>query len=409
MQAGAVKHNVNLLAAAFALTAVSYGLARFAFGLLLPEIRTELSLDIATTGWIGSSAFVAYCIGVSITFMLNRACSPRAIALAAGLASTIGMVTITLSSSGWMLGTGVALAGLSTGLTSPPLATAVSLRFDDAHRPKANAIINAGTAAGIVFSGLASLIAFGGWRELYILFSAISCAVTVWVLYAVPTEQNRTTSEPASFAMFKRPGMLALCTGSFLMGLSSTAIWTFGGSLLRDEFDFMQSDIAWIWVALGLAGVTGAMTGRFVQRFGPVRVHWISLVGMAAGIMGLSCTSISVASAFISVALFGASYIVSSGAFLIQGIRLLPDRPDLGLGIPFLILASGQSAGSPLFGALLAHWGVGVALAVFAGVALLAGCIRPRRSCPRQSEYLSQADQSRPRSGSNPALRDTLR
>jgi predicted MFS family arabinose efflux permease len=382
-----MKHNVNLLAAAFALTAVSYGLARFAFGLLLPEIRTELSLDIATTGWIGSSAFVAYCIGVCITFALNRACSPRAIAFAAGLASTIGMVIITLSTSGIVLGLGVALAGLSTGLTSPPLATAVSLQFDDTHRPKANAIINAGTAAGIVLSGLASLIAFGGWRELYILFSVISCAVAVWVLYAVPATHERTASEPMSFAIsfaiFKRPGMLALCTGSILMGLSSTAIWTFGGSLLRDEFDFTQTDIAWIWVTLGLAGVTGAMTGVFVQRFGLVRVHWVSLAGMAVGIVGLSFTSVSVAFAFFSVALFGASYITSSGAFLIQGIRLLPDRPDLGLGIPFLILAAGQSAGSPLFGALLSGWGADVALAAFAGVALLSGFIVPRQSAAK--------------------------
>jgi len=380
MLASTVKHNGNLLAAAFALTAVSYGLARFAFGLLLPQIRTELSLDIGTTGWIGSSAFVAYCIGVCITFALNRACSPRALAFAAGLASTIGMVIITLATSGVVLGLGVALAGLSTGLTSPPLATAVSLQFDDAHRPKANAIINAGTAAGIVFSGLASLLAFGGWRELYILFAAISCAVAVWVLYAVPTGHERTASEPISFAIFKRPGMLALCTGSFLMGLSSTAIWTFGGSLLRDEFNFTQTDIAWIWVALGLAGITGAMTGVFVQRFGLVRVHWVSLAGMAAGMIGLSFTSVSVAFAFISVALFGASYITSTGAFLIQGIRLLPDRPDLGLGIPFLILAAGQSAGSPLFGALLTGWGVGIALPVFAGAALLSGCIRPWHS-----------------------------
>ena len=380
MQASTVKHNVNLVAAAFALTAVSYGLARFAFGLLLPQIRTELSLDIATTGWIGSSAFVAYCIGVCITFALNRACSPRAIAFAAGLASTIGMVIITLSTTGWVLGLGVALAGLSTGLTSPPLATAVSLQFDDAHRPKANAIINTGTAAGIVFSGLASLLAFGGWRELYILFSVISCVVAVWVLYAVPTGRERTTSEPMSFAIFKRPGMPALCAGSVLMGLSSTAIWTFGGSLLRDELDFTQRDIAWIWVALGLAGLAGAMTGVFVQRFGLVRVHWVSLVGMAAGMIGLSFTSVSVAFAFISVALFGASYITSSGAFLIQGIRLLPDRPDLGLGIPFLIIAAGQSAGSPLFGALLTGWGMGVALAVCAGVALLSAWIRPTSS-----------------------------
>jgi predicted MFS family arabinose efflux permease len=387
MQASTVKHNVNLLAAAFALTAVSYGLARFAFGLLLPQIRTELSLDIGTTSWIGSSAFVAYCIGVCITFALNRTCPPRALAFAAGLASTVGMVIITLSTTGVILGLGVALAGLSTGLTSPPLATAVSLQFDDTHRPKVNAIINAGTAAGIVLSGLASLLAFGGWRELYILFSVISGAVAAWVLYAVPTGHERTASEPMSlaisFVIFKRPGMLALCTGSFLMGLSSTAIWTFGGSLLRDEFNFTQTDIAWIWVTLGLAGVAGAMTGVFVQRFGLARVYWVSLAGMAVGRIGLSFTSVSVAFAFISVALFGASYITSSGAFLIQGIRLLPDRPDLGLGMPFLILAAGQSAGSPLFGALLTHWGVGIASAVFAGAALLSGCMRPRHSADK--------------------------
>jgi predicted MFS family arabinose efflux permease len=104
---------------------------------------------------------------------------------------------------------------------------------------------------------------------------------------------------------------------------------------------------------------------------------------MAAGMIGLSFTSVSVAFAFISVALFGASYITSSGVFLIQGIRLLPDRPDLGLGIPFLILASGQSAGSPLFGALMTGWGAGMALAVFACVALLSACIRPRHSADK--------------------------
>jgi predicted MFS family arabinose efflux permease len=136
-------------------------------------------------------------------------------------------------------------------------------------------------------------------------------------------------------------------------------------------------------VTLGLAGVAGAMTGVFVQRFGLARVYRVSLAGMAVGMIGLSFTSVSVAFAFISVALFGASYITSSGAFLIQGIRLLPDRPDLGLGIPFLILAAGQSAGSPLFGALLSGWGAGVALAAFAGVALLSGFIVPQQSAAK--------------------------
>lgn len=80
--------------------------------------------------------------------------------------------------------------------------------------------------------------------------------------------------------------------------------------------------------------------------------------------------------------LFGAAYIVSSGVYLIQGINLFTDRPDLGLGIPFLVLALGQTAGTPLFGAVLENAGVTVALCAFAlaaGMAML-----PRASAAEQ-------------------------
>lgn len=163
------------------------------------------------------------------------------------------------------------------------------------------------------------------------------------------------------------------------MGLSSTAIWTFGGGLLRDEFDFTEQHIAWAWIALGLAGMAGSTTGLLVQRFGLARVHRLSIMGIAAGTAGLSLTSLSAVAGFVSVAVFGAAYIVSSGAYLIQGIKLLADRPDLGLGIPFLVLALGQSSGAPLFGAVIKHQGMVVALATFSGLALLASLVRPRQ------------------------------
>jgi len=380
MQGGILRNNTNFLAAAFALTAVSYGLARFAFGLLLPQIRTELSLDISTTGWIGSGAFVAYCVGILATFNLSRLCSLRGIAFAAGLSATIGMVIIVFSTSGLTLGIGIALAGLSTGLTSPPLATAISLYFDDENRPRANSIINAGTAAGIVFSGAASLIAFGDWREIYMVFSLVSCGVTIWIFCSLPSALERSTIETGLFSTLRRPAIFQLCLGSFLVGLSSTGIWTFGGSILRDEFDFTESNVAWIWVALGLAGISGSMTGILVQRFGILRVHRISIIAMAIGTFALSFTSVSAVFGFVSVAIFGAAYIISSGTFLIQGIKLIPDRPDLGLGIPFLVLALGQSTGSPLFGALIEARGMLFALAVFSLVALISSFIHLRYS-----------------------------
>jgi hypothetical protein len=75
----------------------------------------------------------------------------------------------------------VALEGLRTGLTSPPLASAVAARIQKADQPRANGFINAGTVAGIVFSGVAAILAAGQWRQLYALFAMIGAGVAVWV------------------------------------------------------------------------------------------------------------------------------------------------------------------------------------------------------------------------------------
>jgi len=377
-----LKRGANLVAAAFALTALSYGLARFAYGLLLPQIRQELALSVSTAGWIGGSAFAAYCVGIVATFISNGKLSPRALTVLAGAAASSGMGLIVFAQSGLALGCGVALAGLSTGLTSPPLASAVAARIAEAQRARANGFINAGTAAGIVFSGLAVVVASGQWRQLYALFAMMGVGITLWLWFAVPRRGENATTDKFSLTLLRRPGVLPLCCSAFLMGLASTAIWTFGADILRAEAGFSDRSIAWAWILLGTAGISGCTTGVLTGRFGVARVHRLALAGIATGTLGLAA-SVSAVYGLAAMCLFGAAYIVSSGVYLIQGINLFPDRPDLGLGIPFLVLALGQTAGTPLFGAVLETAGVIVALCAFAlasGVAML-----PRASAAKQS------------------------
>ena len=372
-----MNRSVNLVAAAFALTALSYGLARFAYGLLLPQIRADLGLDVTEAGWIGGSAFATYCAGIVLAFFCNGRLSPRAITLLAGLAATAGLGIVVLASSGLYLGLGIALAGLSTGLTSPPLASAVSMQFSGKNRPKANAVINAGTAAGIVFSGMAAMMAAGAWRELYALFALLGAATTLWLWFAIPPRLSDDSPKGFTLAVLTRPGVFALCCSAFLMGVSSTAIWTFGADLLRGELGFTDANIAWAWIALGVAGISGSLTGVLTNRYGKWRVHMFALIGVALGTIGLVAATFSPAYGYAAMGIFGAAYIVSSGAYLIQGIDLLPDRPDLGLGVPFLVLALGQTAGTPFFAATLNAVGVLNALIVFSAAACLAIVINP--------------------------------
>lgn len=373
----------GLVAAGFALTALVYGLARFAYGLLLPQIRVELSLGTIAAGWIGSAAFAAYCIGIVAAFLAVPRWGSRAVAVLAGLCATAGLALAGLAGSAVTLGGAIALAGISTGLASPPLADAVGRRVSASGRPRANGAINAGTAAGIVLSGLAALAFAAAWRELYFGFAGIGAAVTLWLWWAMPaaTDGGQITQ---GFSL-RRQGLAPLGLAAFVMGGASTAIWTFGADILREDLGFPDNRIALAWIVLGGAGLAGIVTGVGTDRLGIARMHRLSLALMALAISGLAVAGAATVLPYVAMGLFGAGYIISSGTLLLWGITLFPDRADLGLGLPFLMIAAGQTAGAPAFGALLEATGAPAALAVAALV--MAGAMLP---APRRSPVLAE-------------------
>ena len=143
------------------LIAVSYGLARFAYGLFLPEMRDDVGLSPAVAGIIGGGSYAGYCAAsVASAFLVERL-GPRAIALAAGLVATIGMGLIAASPSPLVLAFAVLFAGMSTGLASPPMADAVARTVASEQQPRANALINSGTSVGVALSGPIALAATG--------------------------------------------------------------------------------------------------------------------------------------------------------------------------------------------------------------------------------------------------------
>lgn len=371
------RSTAGLVAAGFALTALVYGLARFAYGLLLPQIRAELSLSTVAAGWIGSAAFATYCMGILFAFLAVPQWGSRVFAATAGLCATAGLGLAGLAGSALALGAAIALAGISTGLASPPLAAAVSRHVTDAGRPLANGAINAGTAAGIILSGVAALAFAAAWRELYFGFAGIGAAVTLWLWRAIPAEVDEGGAP--SRLRLRRHGLVPLGLAALAMGGASTAIWTFGADILREELGFAGNRIALAWIVLGAAGLAGLVTGVATDRLGLAHVHRLSLALMAVAVICLAAGGAAAILPYFAMGLFGAGYIISSGTLLLWGITLFPDRADLGLGLPFLMIAAGQTAGAPAFGALLDIAGAPVALA--AAALLMAGAALPAPAC----------------------------
>ena len=83
----------------------------------------------------------------------------------------------------------------------------------------------------------------------------------------------------------------------------------------------------------------------------------LGLAAAAPGVLGL---------ALVSAAAFGAAYMTLTGFYLVQGVRIMAERPALGPVMPLLATTVGQAVGSPLSGWMIDAAGYTAAFAGFA-------------------------------------------
>lgn len=372
----------TLGATGFALIAVCYGFARFAFGLFLPQIDAELSLSSTLSGLISGGAFLGYCIAIALSAFLTERVGPRAVAIVAALIAAAGMAGIAAAPSAPWLAGAVMLAGSSTGLASPPLAAAVTAAVKPDRQNATNTVINAGTGAGVVLSGPVALMMGEQWRLAYAGFAVVAVGLAFAAAFTLPRGLQRATTSTQGMPSLTS-ALRRLIAAAFLTGAASTAIWSFGAQLVALRLDWSSAGAGLLWIAIGAAGIAGASAGHLIARFGMDRVHHIFLAAMAAGILMIGIADTSAALTLGGGLLFGAAYIMLTGVYLLWGVRALPDRPATGVTIAFLALAIGQTAGAAVFGLLMEHLTANYAVVIFACLALTAGIARAEEARPR--------------------------
>lgn len=383
---------VGLVAPGLMMIAVTYGLARFAYGLFLPELREAFGLDDLMLGLIGAGSYVGYCVAIVLSLVFTSRIGPRRMIAAAGTVAVLGMALIATAPSAWMLAAGVLVAGTSTGLASPPMGDAVAQMIAPAKQDQANAMINSGTSAGVAISAPVALMVADQWRLAWAAFAAIGLAVLAWNVAIMPGKgapssgvRDNSSGEAVdtssgvpslSWRWFLSPRSLPLFVTAVGIGVASAAYWTFSRDLILQVGQPGPSGATAFWILLGVSGVTGAAAGNLVGRFGLTPALRSSLIGMA-GATGLLAALASVrAATYLSATLFGASYIMLTGIVLVWSVAVFRERPSAGIGASFFLLAAGQALGAPLAGALADATGLRITFVVFAGVALATTLLR---------------------------------
>ena len=372
------------IAAGLALgAAVSLGLARFSYALLLPPMRADLGWSYLTAGAMNTANAAGYLCGALLAPWALRRYAPRALLLAGSIATAAalvahGLVTgdVALYALRMFTGIGSAATFVCGGL--------LAARLVGAPLGRILGIYYGGTGIGIIVSALlvpplAARTTLHAWQGAWIGLGVAACAATALMAWATregpapaASPQARTHGEARFSWRAFAPSLVAY----FLFGLGYIGYMTFAVTMLREQ-GLPREVVTAFFACLGAAVIASSwLWAGTLQRFRGGEALAL-LNGLLAVATLLPVLSAHPAAVFASGLLFGGVFlsIVASTTALVRHNLALAAWPA-GISAFTIVFAAGQIVGPAAVGAVGdALGGLRAGLAMSAGVLALAAVI----------------------------------
>ncbi len=363
-----------------ALVAISYGLARFAFGLFVPSISAELSLTSYQVGVIGALPFISFVLATLVAPLAADILGARYLAILSGAFGAGGLALISQSSDVLSLGIGVFICGICTGLMMPALTAAMQALVSRSMHGRVSSIMNAGTSIGIIVAVPTVVFLSDAWRLTYTIFAVLTGIGIVAAWYFIPSVSrvipgNAAPPPPLTRSQWSR--LIRLTIFAFAMGFVSAPYWLFAPDLAVNLGALSPAHTGWLWFAVGVAGLGGAVISDLADRNNPPITQALMLMMLSSSLVLLAASPGQLVLAMFSAMVFGLAYMSLTGLYLMTGIRLLPGRLSVGPVLPFMACALGQAVGSPATGILVDRFGYADAFAIFAVIGILVAILSP--------------------------------
>jgi MFS family permease len=396
-------HYAWVIVFAGALTIFScFGLARFAFGMLLPGMRAGLQLSYDDMGFLSTGNFAGYLVAVGLAPLALRYVSARKLVSGSLLVIGLCLVMISQSSTYWLLGGLYTVIGMGGGFANIPVMALVVRWFRRERRGQAAGMMIMGNGTAIILTGflvpwLNTTFGGEGWRIGWLLLGA-ACLVLgalVGVLLRndpadLGLEPLGAGPQPVSYdpaetrGPYKASGILLHLGGLYLLfGLTYMVYGTFIVATMVDEYHYAEATAGSFWSWTGFfclfSGVGfGILSDRLGRRGGLM---------LAYAVQGAAY--LLVASKFGTLALFGSVILYGLAVFAVPAIMAAAVGDYLGtaraaaaFSMVTFCFAIGQTIGPGAAGVMAEAAGTFsvpfFAAAAINGVALLATCFLPK-------------------------------
>ncbi|MGI4847537.1 MAG: YbfB/YjiJ family MFS transporter [Janthinobacterium lividum] len=369
--------------------AVSLGLARFSYALLLPPMRADLGWSYFLSGLMNTGNAFGYLLGALLTPMLMRRCRIQVPFVGGALlAAGIMMLTGLVVDANLLLLQRV-LAGVASAFIFIAGGLLVS-RLSGLHPARAGLLIGiyyGGTGLGILVSAmlvpfaLATAKAHGAghpWQWAWIALGAV-CLLGAAVMQGVVGKLDGSAVVPGTHGQFRIKPFAFGLAGYLMFGVGYIAYMTFVIALLKEQ-GMGAGTITWFYSALGLAVLASSrIWARMLDRYrsGQSMAILNGLLGLATVLPAITSNPVLV---FLSGVLFGGIFlsVVASSTALVR--HNLPAHAwPTGISAFTIVFALGQIIGPSIIGWIADGPGGLQRGLMLSAVALFAGAVLASR------------------------------
>jgi len=352
------------------------GLARFAFGMLLPAMRDTLGMSYDQMGFLGTANFAGYLAAVGVTPLLLRRHTPRKM-ISSGLLLIAGCTfCIGLSNSYPSILIFYTLVGIGSGFANIPLMVLVSYWFRSDQRGRAAGLIVIGSGFAIIFAGFVIPLLnmhYGadGWRAGWLLIALIVLIIAVIAALLIRNNPAEKGLEPCGRKILEnsessaskkwvsgRQVLTQLGVLYFIFGATYVIYGTFIVTTLIEEYGFAETSAGhfWSWVgffSLFSGTLFGTLSDRVGRKGGLMVVFGVQTLAYLLAGLKLGTIAIFSSIMFYGIAAFAIPAIMAAAV----GDYLGKTRAATGFSLITFSFAIGQTLGPAIAGAVAENSG----------------------------------------------------
>lgn len=380
---GAVARPWLVLAGLVLGVTITNGFARFAYGLILPAMKSEMGWNYAQAGWLNTANAFGYISGALVTMLLIRRVSPSALFAFGIVTTTLALLATGLNTALWWQTLWRVLAGLFGALSFASAGALAAGLFQHDARRNALAIailFGSGGGLGILLAGAAlplilDVYGAGAWPIGWVLIGLASLSFVPLGLWSAFQLRTPAVSQPSATPL-PVLRMLPEMLGYAGFGLGYIVYLTFLSEWMTQQAAG-SGFIALIWILLGICITVSPLVWRpILERHASGLPLALILSSIAVG-SALPVIFPGALALLVSAVIFGFSVFMAPGAVTNFIRQNLPSESwGHAISVFTLVFAVAQTVGpygAGLIGDLFEN--IGVSLLAAAGLLLLGALI----------------------------------